>query len=108
MVNIKEINALALKKKLDQNEKIMLIDVRESQEIKICKIKEALHIPMDEIPNNIDKIDTKRAIIVMCKSGVRSAQICHYLNEIGYLNVYNLKGGIINWALEIDTNMDTY
>ena len=63
---------------------------------------------MGEIPNNIDKIDNHNTIIVMCKSGGRSAYVCHYLNEQGYPNVYNLKGGIIEWALTIDKNMDIY
>ena len=108
MINIKEIDSLTLKNKLNTDEKFVLIDVREKPEIEICKIKESIHIPMGEIPNNIDKIDNQNTIIVMCKSGGRSAHVCHYLNEQGYPNVYNLKGGIIEWALTIDKNMDIY
>ena len=108
MGSIKEIDALTLKNKLDQSEDFILIDVREQIEIEICKIKKSIHIPMGLIPTRINEIDGNKTVIVMCKLGGRSAQVCHYLNEIGYLNVYNLKGGIINWALEIDTNMETY
>ena len=108
MANIKEIDSLTLKNKLTQDEQLVLIDVREQTEIEICKIKEAIHIPMGEIPNNIDKIDNQNTIIVMCKSGGRSAHVCHYLNKQGYPNVYNLKGGIIEWALTIDKSMDIY
>jgi len=108
MTNIKEIDSLTLKNKLTQDEQLVLIDVREQTEIEICKIKEAIHIPMGEIPNNIDKIDNQNTIIVMCKSGGRSAHVCHYLNKQGYPNVYNLKGGIIEWALTIDKSMDIY
>ena len=102
MINIKEIDSLTLQSKLNTDEEFVLIDVREQSEIEICKIKESIHIPMGEIPNNIDKIDNQNTIIVMCKSGGRSANVCHYLN------VYNLKGGIIEWALTIDKNMDIY
>ncbi|MDG1841813.1 MAG: rhodanese-like domain-containing protein [Crocinitomicaceae bacterium] len=35
-----------------------------------------------------------------CRSGYRSANVCHYLNELGYKNVFNLKGGILNWNNE--------
>ena len=44
----------------------------------------------------------------MCKSGGRSAQVCEYLQNQGYSNIYNLKGGIISWALEIDSTLDIY
>jgi len=108
MNNIKEIDVLTLKNKLDQSKDFVLIDVREQFEIEICKIKESIHIPMGLIPIRINEIDSNKTIIVMCKSGGRSAQVCHYLNKNGYLNIYNLKGGIINWALEIDTDMETY
>ena len=57
MINIKEIDVLTLKNKIDQNADFILIDVRENQEIKICKLKESIHIPMREIPDNIDKIN---------------------------------------------------
>ena len=63
---------------------------------------------MKKIPNNLDKIDNKIPVIIMCKSGGRSAHVCHYLNERGYSNIYNLKGGIIDWALNIDQSMDIY
>tara|TARA_B110000263_G_scaffold89477_1_gene78194 strand:- start:5063 stop:5389 length:327 start_codon:yes stop_codon:yes gene_type:complete len=108
MNNIKEIDVLTLKNKLEQNKDFILIDIREQFEIEICKIKESIHIPMGLIPTRINEIDSNKTVIVMCKSGGRSAQVCHYLNENGYLNVYNLKGGIINWALKIDTDMETY
>ena len=108
MNNIKEIDVLTLKNKLDQSKDFVLIDVREQFEIEICKIKESIHIPMGLIPIRINEIDSNKTIIVMCKSGGRSAQVCHYLNKNGYLNVYNLKGVIINWALKIDTDMETY
>ena len=108
MNNIKEIDVLTLKNKLEQNKDFILIDIREQFEIEICKIKESIHIPMGLIPTRINEIDSNKTVIIMCKSGGRSAQVCHYLNENGYLNVYNLKGGIINWALKIDTDMETY
>ena len=108
MIDIKEIDVLTLKNKLDQNTDFLLIDVREHQEIEICKLKEAIHIPMSEIPDNIDKIDSKKTVVIMCKSGARSAQVCHYLNDQGYPNVYNLKGGIIDWALTIDQTLSIY
>ena len=108
MVNIKAIDVKHLKSKLDNNEEFTLIDVRESQELEICKINQAIHIPMSNIPNCLDEINFEQPVVIMCKSGGRSAQVCHFLNEQGYLDVYILSGGIIAWALEIDSTIATY
>ena len=105
MVNIKAIDVKHLKSKLDNNEEFTLIDVRESQELEICKINQAIHIPMSNIPICLDEINFEQPVVIMCKSGGRSAQVCHFLNEQGYLDVYNLSVGIIAWALEIDSTI---
>ena len=108
MNNIKEISVQSLNKKINNNEDFSLIDVREHKELKISKISQAIHIPMNTIPDNLNQIPYEKTIIIMCKSGGRSAQVCKYLNNKGYSNIYNLKGGIISWALEIDSTLDTY
>ena len=108
MNNIKEISVQSLNKKINNNENFSLIDVRENKELKISKIEQAIHIPMNNIADNMRQIDFSSPIIIMCKSGGRSAQVCQYLMDQGYSNIYNLKGGIISWALEIDSNMNTY
>ena len=108
MNNIKEISVQSLNKKINNNEFFLLIDVREIQELEISKISQSIHIPMNTIPENLNQIESSKPVIIMCKSGGRSAKVCQYLQDQGYLNIYNLKGGIISWALEIDSNMDTY
>ena len=108
MNKLQEINVQALKNKLDNKEDFILVDVREKQELDVCKIKDAIHIPMGVISARLNKINFDKPVIVMCKSGGRSAQVCQFLNEQGYSNIYNLNGGIIRWALEIDTNMKMY
>ena len=108
MCDLKEVDVYQLKNRINKKDNFILIDVREEFEVKICKLNQSIHIPMNEIPNEISKINKNEQIIVMCKSGVRSAQVCYFLNGIGYLNVSNLKGGIISWAMNIDSNMDIY
>ena len=104
----KEIDVQTLKSKLDDNDNFILIDVREDRELEVCKINQAIHIPMGTIPKRLNDIDSDKPVVVMCKSGGRSAQVCQYLNENGYSNIYNLNGGITSWALEIDSDMATY
>jgi len=108
MNNIKEISVQSLNKKINNNEDFSLIDVRENKELKISKISQAIHIPMNAIPDNLNQISSEKMIIIMCKSGGRSAKVCEYLSAQGYSNIYNLKGGIISWALEIDSILDIY
>ena len=108
MNSIKEISVQSLNEKINNNEKFALIDVREDEELKISKISQAIHIPMNSIANHLKQLPSEKQIIIMCKSGGRSAQVCEYLNRQGYSNVYNLKGGIISWALEIDPTLDIY
>ena len=108
MNNIKEISVQSLNTKINNNEFFLLIDVREIQELEISKISQSIHIPMNTIPENLNQIKSSKPVIIMCKYGGRSAKVCQYLQDQGYLNIYNLKGGIISWALEIDSNMDTY
>ena len=108
MSDFKEIDVQTLKSKLDDNDDFILIDVREDQELKVCKIDRAIHIPMGVVPARLNDIDSDKPVVVMCKSGGRSAQVCQYLNENGYSNIYNLNGGITSWALEIDSDMATY
>ena len=108
MSQIKEIDVHSLKHKLDNKENFILLDVREKQELEVCQIKEALHIPMGVVPVRLNEINFDKPIVVMCKSGGRSAQVCQYFTDQGYSNLYNLRGGITSWALEIDPQMNTY
>ena len=103
---MKEITCLDLKDKLLKNS-ITLIDVREKYETDICNIEGSINIPMDSIQRqtNTFKSDIKYAVI--CHSGVRSSYVCNYLESLG-INVFNVIGGINQWALDCDTTMNRY
>ena len=105
MNDVKTISVHRLSDKIKQKEDFILLDVREDSEVQISKISGSLHVPMNEIADNIFKLDNSQDIVVMCKSGVRSYNACQYLMQNGFDKVYNLEGGIINWVLEIDSNM---
>lgn len=105
MNDVKTISVHRLNDKIKQKEDFVILDVREYSEVKISKISGSMHIPMNQIPDNVSKLDNSKDIVVMCKSGVRSYNVCQYLTQNGFENIYNLEGGIINWVLEIDSNM---
>ncbi len=93
---------------MDSGAEFKLIDVREPHEFEICNLKGEL-IPMNEVPEHLDKIPKDVPVVVHCRSGARSGRIIQYLEqEHGYTNLFNLKGGILAWADEIDTGMPKY
>jgi adenylyltransferase/sulfurtransferase len=85
-----------------------LIDVREAHEYDICNLNGEL-IPLSEVPHNVDKIDKNKQVVIHCRSGKRSGDSILWLEKNHKLeNLYNLKGGILAWAREIDPTMPTY
>ena len=104
---MQEVTVQQLKSMMDNKEDFQLIDVREEYEKDICEIGGEL-IPMGEVADNMDKISKDKKVVVHCRSGKRSASIIQMLEQHGYKNLYNLKGGILAWADEIDTTISKY
>ncbi|MEJ2003401.1 MAG: rhodanese-like domain-containing protein [Cyclobacteriaceae bacterium] len=105
---MKEVNVTELKDMMDRGDDFQLIDVREPHEYDICNLDGKL-IPMGQIPSSTDQIERDKPVIIYCRSGARSGQICEYLEKnFGYGNVYNLKGGVLAWSDEIDPSMPKY
>jgi sulfur-carrier protein adenylyltransferase/sulfurtransferase len=105
---MKEVTVQELKALKDNGADFQLIDVREPHEVDICEIGGEL-IPQAEIPHNVDKIAKDKQVVIHCRSGARSGNMVKWLEtNHGFTNLYNLKGGILAWAKEIDTSMPTY
>ena len=104
---MKEITVQELKKKMDLNEDFQLIDVRESFEYEICNLNGQL-IPMGDVIGEHEKISKDKMVVIHCKSGGRSGAIIGALEKMGYDNLYNLKGGILAYAREIDNSLTIY
>ena len=82
------------------NNGAVLIDVRTSDEYNREHIPNAVNIPLD----TIDSIgyDKDTTIIVYCQSGMRSLEAVKKLVDMGYTNLYNLDGGILNWGGDLE------
>lgn len=74
------------------------IDVRSRREFRENHLEGAINIPLPDVKRNIEnKIKNKnRKVLVYCQSGIRSAKAVEIMEELGYTQVYNLKGGIEN------------
>lgn len=98
-LNIKEIDAPELARRLEEeHEQVAVVDVREQVEVAAGTIPGALHVPMRSIPWHAGEFDRNKDLVIICRSGARSAQVCAFLQQQGFENVYNLRGGIIAWA----------
>jgi|TARA_B100001964_G_scaffold36310_1_gene39002 rhodanese-related sulfurtransferase len=97
-----------LKKRLDAGDKPILLDVREPWEFSICKIEGSVNISMSETEKLINELNANDEIVAICHHGVRSFQVCNYLEDNGFTKVLNLDGGIDSWAKTIDTDMAQY
>jgi molybdopterin/thiamine biosynthesis adenylyltransferase/rhodanese-related sulfurtransferase len=91
--------------RLAQGEELVLIDVREPYEWSSGHIENARHIPMQQIPQRIAEIPRDAEVVMICRSGGRSAQVQHYLAQQGFTRVKNLVGGMQRWAREIDPSI---
>ena len=76
----------------------IIIDVRSKREFKEKHLNGAINIALPDIRKNIDKFVTnkEKRILVCCEYGVRSKQAVEILENLGYSQVYNLKGGLEN------------
>jgi len=106
-ITMKEISVQELKEKLDKGEDFQLIDVREDFEYETSNIGGQL-IPLGGVLIEADKIAKDKPVVVMCRSGKRSAAAIMQLEQLGYTNLYNLQGGILAWKAEIDPELNVY
>ena len=105
---VPEISVQELKTKLDVDEAFVLLDVRESEEVEIACIANAVHIPRGEIPGRRHELDPDADVVVYCHHGIRSMQVANFLAQHDFEQVVNLAGGIEAWAVIVDPGMARY
>ena len=89
-------------------EQTLILDVRNPEEITICRISGSKVIPLPELPSRLGELDPGMPMVVHCKSGVRSAKAIALLQAAGFSRLKNLKGGILAWTQEVDPTLPTY
>ena len=94
------------KNKLDSDSNSVTLDVRTPEEFNTSRIPNSINIDfynpqlfMDEV----QKLDKEINYFVYCRTGVRSANSCLLMKELGFSKTYNLIGGIVDWNGEIIT-----
>lgn len=103
-----EISASALDARLKKGEKIVVLDVREPHEFKICHLPGAVLVPVGDIPKRVHELDTADEIVIYCRGELRSQQAFRHLQQSGFKKLSLLEGGIEGWAEEVDPSLPIY
>jgi len=96
--NLPSVDVATLSKRLSSGNPPFLLDVREPSEYAESHIDGARLIPIGTIPDHLSEIPRDTPVVVICRSGNRSAKATDYLMTRGYTNVENMIGGMNAWA----------
>jgi adenylyltransferase/sulfurtransferase len=104
------ITARDLKKMLDANEDIFLVDVREPNEYEIVSIPGARLIPKGEFLSGaaLESLPQDKRIVLHCKTGVRSAEVLAVVKSAGFADAVHVGGGVIGWINQVDPSLPAY
>ncbi len=106
---VESIEAKELKRRLDEGEKITIVDVREPHERAIAKFPDAKVIPIGQLERRQNELDPEIDTVFICKEGLRSILAVKTLREAGYEGkMYNLKNGTNAWARDVDKSFPQY
>jgi len=98
----------SLKRRQDEGDRPVLVDVRTPPEWQICRLDGAILIPLQELPSRLDELDRGHEIVVYCHVGVRSAMAVEFLRGNGFERARNLEGGIDAWSVHVDPSTPRY
>ena len=105
---VEEITSRELQALLETRNPPLVLDVRNPEEIAICRIAGSTVIPLPELPGRLGELNSGTSMVVHCKSGVRSAKAIALLQAAGFSKLKNLKGGILAWIKEVDPSLPSY
>ncbi len=102
-----EIDVDELERRYAAEERFVLLDVREPEELATASIAWATAIPMAQLPARINELPRDVQIVCMCHHGSRSERVAQFLAANGY-DAVNLAGGIDAWSRAIDSDVPRY
>jgi rhodanese-related sulfurtransferase len=97
MVGYKEIEASDLNSMMATS-KVVLVDVRNDDEVARGIIPGATHLPLALLPVKYESLSGDDALVFYCHSGMRSGQAAAFIANKGRTNVFNLRGGVLAWG----------
>lgn len=98
-MNVKEIDAQQFAQWVaEDGHNMRVIDVRQMAEIAQGTVPKAEALPLHTLPIKVNELDKSEKLVMVCRSGACSAQACLFLQQQGFANVFNLRGGMLAWV----------
>lgn len=99
---IRQVTPQETKAMLERGEKVVLLDVRDQNEVNLGRIPGAVHISRGTLEGKVEgAVPRDAAVVVYCATGNRSALAAVTLQEMGYTNVASMSGGFRDWATQV-------
>lgn len=96
-----------LKKKIDLNEPMQIIDTREAEKYAIAHVPGAVSMPQMMLPSMLNEIEKDKTVVIYCIYGVKSEMVYIYLKDkLKIKDLFILEGGIFQYATEIDPTLE--
>ncbi|MCB9745420.1 MAG: sulfurtransferase [Alphaproteobacteria bacterium] len=106
---IKEVLPFEVAEALARGEPLVIVDVREDEELHHAALAGVVHIPLGELGRRAPReLDPDARTIVMCHHGVRSLSGAALLEHLGFEDVASMRGGISLWADQVDPTVGRY
>ena len=103
-----QISPVDLKKRQDDGEPLVLLDVREPGEFQFAHIPNSILIPLGQLAARLDALDPEDEIVTLCHHGIRSMSALGILVQRGFSNVKHLTGGIDAYSQLADPTIPRY
>lgn len=103
----RDMSPLELKRRLDERQPTVLLDVREPMEYRIVNLPGSILIPLGQLPDRAAGLDPSASYVVYCHHGVRSVGAVEFMRGLG-LKAWNLAGGIAAWTDQVDPTLPRY
>lgn len=112
MQQVQVTDVTALLEALGPEVRPVVLDVREPWEVATAAVHvggaPTVCIPMNEVPRRLAELDRSQPVLALCHHGVRSLQVGAFLEREGFVQVFNITGGIDAWSREVDAGVPLY
>ena len=107
---VAQITPAQLQQRLAAGDNLVILDVREPHEWEIVNLQHlgAFLIPKGQVVERLGELDTAAEMVVHCRSGARSADVIRELQQHGFKKLWNLDGGVLRWARDVDPRLPMY
>ena len=113
---VPEVSVNQAKAEISAEKYFAILDVRETFELKLAHLKndKVINVPISLLAQNgtkelPDELQNKqKKILVICHFGIRSYQVTRWMSQLGWSDVHSMRGGLDDWAVEIDPSIGRY